>query len=592
MNVPNTIYDYIKTEETNYALPVQVIDQWEWSMKEHIKLSVLYKNSVYSTGKDDQKPFKNITRPILNLQYRAEGFDVKDIEMFVDDARYYYKSLVIRKFHEKWAREHGLDDFIDEMVESYIDFGGALVKNVNQIKPEVIPLQSIAFCDQTDILSGPIAIKHFYSPDQLLDMEEYGWGKPENNATVTLEELIILAQNEKIKDSQDGKTTKTPGKYIEIYEVHGNLPEKFIGEKNSDSEKYCSQMQIVAFYTDKEGKSQGVTLFSGKEKESIFKLILRDDIYGRALGLGGAEELFEPQVWVNYDIIRIKEMLDEAAKIIYKTTDGSFAKRNNTKDLETGEILTLADGTDIGQVDNFPRNISMFEKSISDWEAHAQQMGSASDAIMGESPKSGTPFKLQELVTNNSQGLHDYRRGKLSTFLDGIYKDWIIPHLKTEIVNEQKFLAELDVKEMQTIADAITEKKVNEGVMETILNGDIPNAEDIELARTESREKFLSGDNKKFFKIFKDEMKDVAVDVRVNIAGKQEYMRERVDKLVNVFRQVLGNPAALAEPAMADLFNKIIESSGLEQIDFSGIKAPEQAPQQAPQEQAPQDVVL
>lgn len=576
------IYSYITLEEANYALPVPVIGNWEWSMKDHIELSVLYKNSTYSTGKEDNKPFKNITRPILNLQYRAEGFDVKDIVMYIDDKDLYHLSFLINKFHEKWAIENDIDTFIDDMVESYIDFGGTLIKNVDEIAPEVVPLQSIVFCDQTDILSGPIGIKHFYSPDQLMDMAKVGWGDEKNGATISLEDLIVLAQDHKVKDKQDGKQTKTPGKYIEVYEVRGTLPERFLDDDKADSDKYVPQMQIVAFYTNDDGKGTGVTLFKGKETESIFKTILRDKIYGRALGLGGAEELFEPQVWTNYDVIRIKEMLDHASKIIYKTTDGSFTKNNDLKDMDNGDVAELTEG-DISQIDNTPRSQAAFEKNIADWEAHAQQMGSANDAVLGESPKSGTPFKLQELVTAQGLGTHEYRKGKISTFLVKVYRDWVIPHLAKEITNEQKFMAELDLKEMQEVVEKILKKHANDKKKEAVLNGqEVPEQEEIAMSLEIEKERFMSN-NVKPLEILKDEMKDAPINLRINIAGKQDYLRERVDKLVNVFRQILANPNVLANPSMAELFNRIIESSGLSPIDFSGMK---ELPQ--PQEAQPQ----
>ena len=135
-----TKYDYATTEEANFKTNrITIADGLEFNFYETIRLATLYKNSTYSTGKDDNKPFKNITRPLLNLQYRAEGFDVKDIILFIDDAYEYYKSFLVRKFHEKWARENKIDTFIDEMVESYVDYGLALVKNVNTERPEVVP---------------------------------------------------------------------------------------------------------------------------------------------------------------------------------------------------------------------------------------------------------------------------------------------------------------------------------------------------------------------------------------------------------------------------------------------------------------------
>ena len=343
------IFDFITQEEVAYqTLPIAVAENYEWNMAKHVNTTTLYKNSQYLSGKDEDKPFKNIIRPILNLQYRSEGFDVKDIVLFVNDSEKYFMSFLVKKFHEKWARENKIDTFIDKMVESYVDYGGALVKNVNDVKPEVVPLQSIAFCDQTDILSGAIGIKHFFAPDQLMDMASKGWGNPKHGATASLSEIITLAQDYKIDNSQDKKKSKTPGKYIEVYEVHGMFPDEWLENPNEteigetldqeNAEKtYTRQIHIVTFLKDSNNNKKGITIFKGKESESIFKLILRDEIYGRALGFGGAEELFEPQVWINYDVIRMKGMLDIASKVIYQTSDSAFANRNKTSDLENGE---------------------------------------------------------------------------------------------------------------------------------------------------------------------------------------------------------------------------------------------------------------
>lgn len=575
MDKPQNVYDFIVREENAYQLPVSVIDGYQWSMKEHINTTVLYKNTQYKTGNSDDKPNKNITRPILNLQYRAEGFDVKDIELFVNDVKYYFKSFLVKKFHEKWAREHEIDTFIDEMVECYVDFGGALVKNVNKVKPEVVPLQSICFCDQTDMLSGPIGIKHYYSPDQLKDMAKVGWGEEKNGATMSIDELIVLAENVKQPDKLQGVQNKTPGKYIEVYEVHGTLPEFFLGGDRYTNDDYVSQLQIVSFYRDEKGNKQYVTLFAKKEPELPFKLILRDKVYGRALGYGGAEELFQPQIWVNYDIIRIKGMLDQAAKVLYKTTDAAFSNRNKTGDLENGEILVLEENKDIAQIDNTPRNIALFEKSIAQWEAHAQQMGSAQEAIMGDEPPAGTPFKSVEFQAMENHSLHEYRKGKLSTFLEEIYRDWIIPYLAREITKEQNFIAELDLEELQEVAESLVVCEANKLIMERILNGELIEEQEVEVFKQQVREDFMKGGSKRFIEILEGEMKSAPVDVFVNIAGKQKNLSATVDKLVNIWRFIFSNPAGFQQvmqmPGMAKAFNEIIEYSGFSPIDFGSI---------------------
>ena len=567
MNKINDIHAYITLEENAYSIPITLVDGYEWGMKEHIMLSTLYKNSKYSTGNSDDKPYKNIIRPILNLQYRAEGFDVKDIDLYVDSPKDYYKSFLVKKYHDRWARDNGIDTFIDDMVESYVDYGGALVKNINDVKPEVIPLRSIVFCDQTDILSSPIPIKHFFSPDQLKEMAKFGWGDEDNGADTTIDELILLAQDTKNFDKLKGKTITTPGKYIEVYEIHGTLPKKFLDPEAND-EDYETQLQITTFYTNESGIKTGLTLFKGVEKKSPFKLILRDKIYGRALGFGGAEELFEPQVWTNYDQIRMKAMLDSASKIIYKTTDQAFASRNNLEDVDNNEILVLDEASDFSQVDTTPRNLAIFQNNIAEWEAHAQTMGAANESIMGETPKSGTPFALQQLVTAESHSLHEYRKGKLATFLDEVYRDWVIPYIVTELQKDQQFIAELSLDELESIADNLVTNKTNEKIKEEILSGRIITKEEIEIFKTDTRDMFMKGDNKRFIKILKGELKKTPISVKTNIAGKQKYLAQMTDKLVNVFRQLIQTPQILDDPRMSKLFNEILESSGLSPVKY------------------------
>lgn len=581
----NDIFKYIRAMEAQYKKPIDINDGWHWNMADHIKQAVLYKNTQFEQGNTkserDYKPMKNIVRPILNVQYRAEGFDVKDVQLYIDDSDQYYKSLLVKKYHEKWARENKLDTFIDELVESYVDFGGALVKNVNNVRPEVVPLPSIAFCDQTDILSGPIAIKHYFSPDQLLEMADKGWGSKTKGATITLEDLITLSRNE--KQDTDGTKAETPGRYIEIYEVHGNLPKRYVTPSDT-SEKFETRLFIVAFYQKQGGSEQGVILYTNREPVSPFKFLKRDPIFGRALGFGGVEELVEPQVWINYSLIRMQHMLDAAASSIIVTNDPALRQKHPTgfKDMSPLEIVDEAPEGNTRMLDTFPRNLKLFENAVAEWEMHAQQMGAANDSIMGEQPASGTPFKLQELVTAESHSLHEYRKGKIATFLEEIYNDWTLEHIGSEITKGQEFLAELDMDELQYVADAIVQCQINDKKKELFLKGEIPDDQEMQLFEQVVRDTFMQGGKKRFMQIFKAEMADVSISVKVNIVGKQKYLAQQVDKIVNILRFVISsNPMALASKGTWDLINQVVELSGLDPVDFSDLAAAMKNMQQA-----------
>ncbi len=592
-----TIYEYIQSMETMYRLPIPLNENWDWSMKEHIRLTELYSNSRIK-NQNDWTPIKNITRPILNLQHRTEDIDVKDVQIYVDDPSKYHLSFLVKKYHDDvFVQENDMDTFFDELNVSRIDYGAGLSKKLNKPAPEVVPLQSIAFCDQTDILSGPIGIKHFYSPDQLLEMADKGWGKSENGATATLEEAIELSREEK-KDDRNGQLAQTPGRYIEVYEVHGNLPKKF-ADPTDTSGKYETRLWIVCFYQKKHSKEKGgIVLFTKPEKESPFKLIKRDPVHGRALGFGGAEELFEPQVWVNYDMIRMQDMLDAAAKTIMITNDPSLAARHpgGMKNMDNMEILEEAPNGNTRQLDTFPRNMKLFETSIAQWEAHAQQIGAANDSIMGQPPTSGTPFKLQELVTAESHGLHDYRRGQYAKHLEDIYREWIIPHIQKKICEGQEFLSELSVDELQYVTDQMVTCYANKMIKERIFEGEMVTKEEVETYKQEVRDNFKKKGNKHFIKILKGEFKDAPLAVKVSVAGKSKNLAAMTDKIVNIFRFAIANPQGFALvmqiPGMAKSFNDILEYSGLTPADFSGIEklaekmqAQEMAPAQPAQPQ-------
>jgi hypothetical protein len=562
------IFDFIKEQESAYKMPIRLNDSWDWSMKDHIDTTELYNNSQLKTGKNDFKPVKNITRPILNLQHRTEDIEVKDVQIYVDNPEKYHLSLLVKKYHDDvFVIENDVDTFLDDLNISRIDFGAGLSKKLKKPCPEVVPLQSIAFCNQRDMLASPIGIVHEYGASDLIEMEKYGWGTEAGNATATVSELLDLWRDE-----------EKPSEGIKVYEVHGMLPKRFLTNAEEDEEVYENMMFIVSFYTPKgTGEKKGVTLYATTEPESPFKLIKRDKIYGRALGFGGAEELFEAQVWTNYDMIRMQNMLDAAAVTILQSSDPTVSAKHpkGLKNMKNLEIVDVAPGSTLGQVDTFPRNMALFEKSVANWEAHAQQMGAANDAIMGESPSSGTPFKLQELVTSEAHGLHEYRRQQYAKHIEEIYYDWIIPHIEKKICEGTQFLSELSLEELNYVADKISVNAWNSYATEKILNGqDFAEGEKDQWIQ-DFKDDFKKTGNKRFIELLKGEFKGSKLGVKVSVAGKSKNLAQMTDKIVNIFRFAFSNPQGFAQvmqiPGMGKSFNQILEFSGMSQVDFAGI---------------------
>lgn len=546
-------------------------------MYEHVDRSYTLKNSQFTKGNNDfSRPFNNIILPIANVNYRSEGFDVKDVQIYVNDKSNYHKSFLTRKYHDRWAKKFSIDTAIDESVESYYDYGLTLVKNVNSERPEIIQLQQLAFCDQTDILSGPICLKHQYTIDQLLDMG--GKWDPE-----AVDRAVMKSRfsQQRVND----KETKTPGRYIEVYELHGVFPDAWLTDgMENDEGTYSRQMHIVTYYVDSEtNQKNGITLFKGKLEKPIFKALKRDNIYGRACGRGGIEELFHPQIWTNYSEIHMQQMLEAVSKVVLKSTDPKVAKNNNLRNLKHNQVITLSDGKDINQLAIQAPNKNAFDNYVNKWEQRASALGSASDPQLGKNPVSGTPLGTTEIVVGQGQGIHEYRQGKISVFWAEIYRDWVIGYLTKEMLKGDEWLDELEVDELKEIADIVVTKEANKKIKDAVFKGELVTKEDQENYKTLIREEFEKGGKKRFLKLVEDEIKDIPLDVEFNFSGKQKNLAEVVSKLNSVFRTLFANPQILENEGMADLFNQIIESAGLSPIHFSGFKLDDNVPEETEQ---------
>ena len=186
------IYSYIKSEESNFETDeVQVGTNWSWNFRNHVEMIFHLKNGVFFTGANDLlRTFKNIMEPILSLSYWSEDIELKDVLFYIEGQTGHVLSFLVKKYHDEvYVKENDLDAMFDEITESDVDYGGVLVQKTNEPKPEVFDLKTVAFCDQTDILGGPIAFKHSFSPDKLRGMSKFGWGDEKNGATITIDDL-------------------------------------------------------------------------------------------------------------------------------------------------------------------------------------------------------------------------------------------------------------------------------------------------------------------------------------------------------------------------------------------------------------------
>lgn len=597
-----TVHAYIKSEENRYmVMPIPVVQGYQWSMFEHVRLTTLYLNSKYKTGteaENELKPFRNIILPKVNMEHRAVAIDLDEIDFYINDEQEDYKSFLVKKWHDRWANQNDLVDFLDSLIETYTDYGGVLIKNYDSDMPEVVPFQRLAFVDQTDMLSGPICEKHEFSPDQLKKMETFGWGNEANGATGSINDVIALSREEKTNTQTQGgiginaqPKARTPGRYIEVYELHGMLPQTFL-DPDGDPNVFVQQMHIVTYYVKQNGENEGITLYAGKEAELPYKAKKRDDAdsstYGRALGRGAVEELFEPQVWTNYNEIAKKEMLDQVSKILYSTDDQSFKARNNTSDIQNGDVIVVSDGKMFNQLGTGAPNVEAFENAAQTWDQLAQQIAATTDLMAGSTQgASNMPGNLGIPLIEEGHSLHEYRKKRLANFVHEIYRDWVLPKCLADVQDGAQWLEELSIDEMNDIADQVIATQFNQTVIGKVLAGEIVYPEDAEDLEQTYRQQFFSS-NRKFLKILEDELSDLPIEIEVNVSnsGPNALMAQKLGQLwSNVVQLLVANPNFfIQQPQMAKIFNQMIEAYGLSPISFGMNKLQPVAQQQQPQQ--------
>jgi len=571
------IYKWIKIEENNYETKkIQIGDNWEWNMRDHIQIIFHLKNGIFFSGENDWlRPFKNIMQPILDLAKWTEDIEVKEVAFFIDGDEDKVESLLVKKYHDEvYVKNHNLDQLFDDITETDIDYGGVIVQKGVE-RPEVVVLNSISFCNQNDIDAGPVGFKTHYSSSELMQMSKYGWGNENNGATVSISGLIALA-DEGIQSVSVGNDNTTPNKSIEVYVVRGDMPNHYLNN-DGDMEQSTRQIQIVGFYTNKEGNKEGVTLYKKKDFENILTFS-SEPVFSRGLGMGGGERLLNPQIWTNFLNIHKTNMLEAGSKSPLYTDDGSYTTRNKIKDMENLEITTIEDGKRIYQVPTMAGgNIELMKQSVDEWLQHGQLQGAAFDPVLGKEAVSGTTFRGQERTVAQGRGSHDRRKGKRAKFIEQIYREWIIPDIVKEITKGTEFLATLSVSELTWVSDRLATNKTNQEIKKRMLKKDatLMTKEDSDAFSALVKSDFLKKGNEHILEVLKGELNDIETRIGINIGNKQKNLADLSDKVLSIFQFVFANPQqfqqAMQIPALANSFSDILEFSGMSIADFSGL---------------------
>jgi len=594
-----TIFELVReAEQRDKQGSVKTSKYVDFDLREDINTINAYLNSKHISGATDakgrEKPFFNIVNSAVNIWYRATDIDRKNIKIKAENPKQVILSFLFSILLQDWMKTSEFGKFLNIWgiaLAKYLEVFVKFVEKDGELFCKVVPWDSLIVDPENPTDCMKIE-RLYYTPAQL---------RKQNYDKDFVEELIDNTTTRKILDG--GQNVDTNDGFITVYEVHGELPLSYLTDKEKDEDTYVQQMQVISFQAKKDGQDgfDEYTLYSGREKDPyLFTTLLPSE--DGALTLNGAvKNLFEAQWMVNHSAKQIKDQLDLASKLFFQTSDGNFVGQNALSSLDNGDILIHAQNQPLTQLNNQP-NIAAMQSFSQQWQAIGNQINGISEAMTGATPPSGTAWRLQQAVLQESHSLFELYTENKGLFIEEMLRKWVIPHLRKKIDTSDEISAILDDYQIKQIDmmyvpnEAI--RRVNQKIKDTILSGEIydptQQAGMIASSEQELKQEMTQMGNQRFIKpdeietvTWKEVMKDIEGKLEIDITGESKDTQNVMQTLSTVLTTIASNPAILQDPNAKMIFNKILEASGgISPLEIQQVQQAQPAPQipQAPAE--------
>lgn len=554
------------------------------SLNENIERIEAYLNSKHTTGEYDsmgrEKPFFNIVRAAVNVWFRATDIDRKDIMIKPTKESDTVGALLLSVHLHNWMRQSNFGVFLNNFGITLARYGSAVSKWVetdDELVAEVVPWNRL-IVDTVDMKSAPIIEKLYLTPAQLVKRKGY-------NQEVVKELLETKKSRETTsKDKKDNQSD-----FIEIYEVHGELPLSYLTDKEEDQDIYVQQMHVLSFQAKKQGRKteyDDFCLYKGKEKKNPYHLshLIPED--GRTMAVGAVEGLFDSQWMVNHTAKAIKDQLDLASKLIFQTSDGSFVGQNAINAIETGDILVHAENKPLTQLANSSHDITSLQNFAIQWKSLGNEINGVSESMLGNNPPSGTAWRQTEALLQESHSLFEIMTENKGLAIEEMIREYVLPYLRKKIDTKDEIVLTLSDMDITNIESRYVKNQAiklnNKLIKDAVLSGQIAEQPDLAQLENEVRGGLQEQGNFRFFKpsdlddkTWKEVLKDIEGDVEVVITNEQtdkQAMLTTLNTMLATLARLGGRPLSKDEKLV---FNKILtEVGGISPLQLSQSEQP------------------
>ena len=382
MQQTQTVCEIVRKNEENFTTGATTISKYvEHNLYLTLEKIHAYLNSTHISGRTDSqsriKPFFDIVTAAVNIWYRATDLDRKNIRFKTKKNKKQMQTFFANALLADLMRKTNFGQFLNDWGLNSARYGSSVLKFIEkdgELISEVVSWHNL-IVDAINFDNNVVIEKLWLTPAQLRKNKNYNQ-----------DFVKQLIDNISPRETMDNIQKDNKSEYIEVYEVHGELPlsllKKVKGEepKEEDDDIFIQQMHTVSFTAKRvpdtnEEYFDEYTLYAGKEAKNpyIITHLIPED--GRTLSRGAVERLFEAQWMINHTVKQIKDQLDLASKLLFQTSDGNLAGQNVLKNIQSGDILKHAknepltkianDATDTGALMAFKNDWMFASKDIS-----------------------------------------------------------------------------------------------------------------------------------------------------------------------------------------------------------------------------------
>jgi hypothetical protein len=592
----SNIGELVRSAERNYVNGTTTQSKYvDLNMYEEVNTIDAYLNSKHTSGstdsKDREKPFFNISIAKRNVWYRATDIDRKDIRIPATKRADVISSFLANaKLHE-WMDRVNFGQFLNDWGLGLAGYGSYISKFIE--KDGVLYAMNMSWqkmiVDTIDFEGNPKIEILELTPAQLRRRKGYDKEMVEN--------LIAAVSERKLLDGNTKQDNNSD--YIRLYETHGELPLAWITGDEED-EEYVQQMQVISFVASKEeGKFDDFVLVKGREDIDHYFITHLIKADGYTLSTGSVKSLFENQWMVNHTAKAIKDQLDQASKIIYQTCDPSFVGLNALTSLDNGDFLiwdkNIPNGQ-LSQLNNNSHDITALMNQSNQWNSLSNEIAGVSEAMLGDTPPSGTPYRQTEMLLSESHSLFKLMKQNKGLALEEMMRKYIIPHLVKQLDTTDEVVATLDTYGIDKIDEIYLKnepiRRTNRRLVEEVIKRgetgqELPSQEDQAMMMEEETQnvsnELQSMGEQRFIKpsdepnkTWKELFKDFEWGAKVEITDENSN-KDTVLTTLNSFISLFSNPniaqAMQTNPAVKIAVNKLLNATGeLSEMELSSIK--------------------